>query len=127
MRFQNTLNEEIQDELQNLGQMELGSDQYQKTVEGISKLMDRSIEMKKFDAEMTNKETCQANDLELRVQQLEAEKKDNKIRNGITIAGIVIPTAVTIWGTLKSFKFEESGTVTTIMGRGFINKLLPKK
>lgn len=127
MRFQNTLNEEIQDELQNLGQMELGSDQYQKTVEGISKLMDRSIEMKKFDVEMANKETCQANDLELRVQQLEAEKKDNKIRNGITIAGIVIPTVVTIWGTLKSFKFEESGTVTTIMGRGFINKLLPKK
>ena len=29
--------------------------------------------------------------------------------------------------TLTSLKFEEEGTVTTIVGRGFVNKLLPKK
>ena len=58
---------------------------------------------------------------------MEDERKDRLVRNGITIASIVIPTAVTIWGTLKSFKFEETGTVTTTIGRGFINKLIPKK
>ena len=62
-----------------------------------------------------------------RVQQAEDERKDRKLKNGISVAGIVIPIVVTIWGTLKTLKFEETGTVTTIMGRGFIQKLLPKK
>ena len=61
------------------------------------------------------------------VDKMEEEKKDRLVKNCISIGGIVLPVAVTIWGTLKSLKFEESGTVTTIMGRGFINKLLPKK
>ena len=66
-------------------------------------------------------------DNDFKSQQMEDERKDRLVRNGITIASIVIPTAVTIWGTLKSFKFEETGTVTTTIGRGFINKLIPKK
>ena len=62
-----------------------------------------------------------------RGKQMEEEKKDRWIKNGLAAAGIIIPTLVTIWGTVKSIKFEETGTITTIMGRGFINKLLPKK
>ena len=58
---------------------------------------------------------------------MEDEKKDRLIRNCISAAGIIIPSLLTIWGTFKTFKFEQEGTVTTIMGRGFINKLLPKK
>ena len=61
------------------------------------------------------------------MQLAEDEKRDRRIKNGITIAGIVIPSVITIWGTIKSLNFEKEGTVTTIMGRGFINKLLPKK
>ena len=61
------------------------------------------------------------------MQLAEDEKRDRRIKNGITIAGIVIPSLITIWGTIKSLNFEKEGTVTTIMGRGFINKLLPKK
>ena len=61
------------------------------------------------------------------MQLAEDEKRDRRIKNGITIAGIVIPSIITIWGTIKSLNFEKEGTVTTIMGRGFINKLLPKK
>jgi hypothetical protein len=49
------------------------------------------------------------------------------IQNGITVGSIVVSTVVTIWGTLASFKFEKEGTVTTILGRQFISKLLPKK
>lgn len=124
------LYDELKGEFENLDGMELGSEEYKATVEGIAKLADRLIELKKFDAErddMRHKKLLEEADRKLERARAEEEKKDQLIKNGIAIAGILIPTAVTIWGTFKTFKFEETGTVTTMMGRGFINKLLPKK
>lgn len=127
MNIEHLLNSEIEDEFENLKEMVLGSDEYTATVDGLTKLVDRAIEIDKIHAENDARFDDRESDTELKLQQMEDDRKDRKVRNYISIAGIVIPTAVTIWGTLKSFKFEEEGTVTTIMGRGFIQKLLPKK
>jgi hypothetical protein len=83
--------------------------------------------MEKIETEQRERMMDREVDYELKQQQMEEDRKDRKIKNLLTAAGIVIPTGVTIWGTFKSFKFEQEGTITTIMGRGFINKLLPKK
>ena len=127
MKNETMLHEEIQSEFEELKKIEVGSDKYKTAVDGLTKLMDRAIEIDKLNAGSEERRDARDIDAELKQEQLEADVKDRKVRNAISIAGIIIPTAVTIWGTLKSFKFEESGTVTTIMGRGFINKLLPKK
>ena len=108
--------EEIQAELRTIKGMEVGSEPYKAAVDGVTKLMDRSIEMKKVEIERDDKE-----------RKMKADKIDMIVRNSVAAAGIVLPIIVTIWGTKASFKFEEEGTITTIMGRGFINKLLPKK
>ena len=110
------LQEEIQSEFESLKEMDLGTEDYRSTVDNLTKLVDRQIELKKIEIDDSFKK-----------KQLDEDKKDRFVRNGIAIAGIVIPSIITIWGTLKSLKFEEEGTVTTIMGRGFINKLLPRK
>ena len=110
------LQEEIQTEFESLKEMDLGTEDYRSTVDSLTKLVDRQIELKKIEVDDSFKK-----------KQLDEDKKDRFVRNGIAIAGIVIPSVITIWGTLKSLKFEEEGTVTTIMGRGFINKLLPRK
>lgn len=127
MNIRNVLNDEIQDEFKNLRKMELGSDTYKVTVDGLTKLVDKAIELEKLDADMDEKAESRENEIELKRKQMQIDKKDQIVKNGIAIAGIIVPTVITIWGTLKSFKFEETGTVTTIMGRGFIQKLLPKK
>ena len=127
MTVKSLLRDEIRDEIETLSKMEVGSEGYEKTVNGLTKLIDRSIEMDKLENEQEEKEKNREIETELKTQQLEDEKKDRKVRNAISIAGIIIPTLVTIWGTKASFMFEKEGTVTTIMGRGFINKLLPKK
>ena len=127
MNIEELLNDEIQDELENLGKMELGSDTYKVTVEGLTKLVDKSIELEKVRLEMSDKAENRETELDLKHQQIQNEKRDQIVRNGIAIAGLIVPTIITIWGTLKTLKFEETGTVTTIMGRGFIQKLLPKK
>ena len=127
MKFETLLNEEIQDEFKNLKEMELGTEDYKTTVDGLVKLVDRAIEIDKLNIDAQDKIDSREIEVDLKQQQINDDKQDRKIRNAIAIAGIVIPTIVTVWGTFKSLKFEKEGTVTTIMGRGFIQKLLPNK
>ena len=121
------LHEEIQDGFDALSRMERGTETHKTTVDEIAKLFDKAIEIEKIEVEA--KERAKAREIEesLKRAQMEEDRKDRKLKNGIAIGGIVLPLAVTIWGTFKTLKFEEEGTVTTIMGRGFINKLIPKK
>ncbi len=112
MDVRTSLCREIQDEFKSLKVMTLGTEEYNNTVDGLTKLVAKSIEMDRFDLEKVDKES---------------EKKNRWIEHIIAGVGIVLPVMVTIWGTKASFKFEETGCVTTIMGRGFISKLLPRK
>lgn len=116
MDIEKILNDEIVFELEELKGKTPGTNEYTATVESVTKLIDRAIEMDKLNIEHEDKE-----------KQIERDEKDRLIKDVIAIAGIVIPSLITIWGTFKSLEFEKEGTITTIMGRGFINKLLPKK
>ena len=127
MKVETMLHDEIRNEFEELKKLEVGSDVYRAAVDGISKLLDRAIEYDKLDAECNERSLNRGFEEDYKLQLAEDEKRDRRIKNGITIAGIVIPSVITIWGTIKSLNFEKEGTVTTIMGRGFINKLLPKK
>lgn len=111
MEVRALLNEEIQSEFEGLKEIEIGTETYRTTVDGIAKLMDREIEMRKFDVEK---------------EKTEDERKDRFVKNIIAVAGIAVPTVVTIWGTFKSLKFEETGSITTIAGRNFFNKVFKK-
>lgn len=123
MRNGKMLQDEIENELEELGKIEIGSEQYKVTVEGLTKLIDRSIEIDKINFEMDDKIEDRETDLEMKNKQIEEDKKDRRIRNGISIAGLAIPAIITVWGTLKTLKFEEEGTVTTLAGRAHIQKM----
>ena len=127
MSTRTLLSEEIQNEFGELKKMEVGSDEYKAAVDGLTKLVDRQIEMEKIEAERKDRIDAMENENYYRDAQLAEEKKDRFARNFIGAAGIIIPAALTIWGTKKAIEFEKEGTFTTIMGRGFIQKLLPKK
>ena len=116
MTIKDRLDEELTAELDKLSSTPYGNEEYGKVKDTVSMLFDKKIEMDKNEGEQLIKQ-----------QQLEDEKKDRLVKNIMTAAGIALPLLVTIWGTKVSLKFEEEGTFTTIMGRGFINKLLPKK
>lgn len=127
MSVKNLLREEITDEIGHLSKMEVGSEEYEKTVNGLTKLVDRLNEMEKVEMEKTNSNVeneCKIEEQDLKRQQLEDEKKDRLIRNGLTGVSVIGGLAVTVWGTLKTFKFEETGTITSQAGRQFINKAI---
>lgn len=127
MEIEKLLHDEIVDELGELNTLELGSDKYKVTTEGIVKLMDRAIEMDKLSKELDERQANRNEDLELKYRQIDAEIRDRKIKNVITVVISGVGTIVTIWGTLKTLKFEEVGTVTTMAGRNFINNLFKRK
>jgi hypothetical protein len=127
MNIEHLLYDEIENEFEKLRDKTPGSDEHKAIVDEIVKLMDRAIEMEKVNNDCQDKTEVRENDQAMKKQQMEDEKRDRLIKNTISVAGIVLPLIVTIWGTKVSLKFEEEGTFTTIMGRGFINKLLPKK
>ena len=127
MDIEALLKREIEDEFEVFQNMTLGTEDYKMTIDGLTKLLDRHIELKKVDYDHEEKAKNREYDNQLKIKQMEEDRKDRWIKNGITIASFVIPSLITIWGTKKSFEFEKTGTITTIMGRGFLNKLISKK
>lgn len=121
------LYDEIETEFDRLSQLEPGTEQHKAAADTLAKLVDRAIELDKIESDCKDKEAARESEQLLKEQQLKDEKKDRLVKNIIGAAGVVLPLIVTVWGTKVSLKFEEEGTFTSIMGRGFIQKLLPKK
>lgn len=126
-KLEEMLHEEIESQFDGLEGIEIGSEAYRNAVDGLSKLMDREIEISKLQAEREDKLESRAIETRLKNRQLMDDKTDKIIRNGLTAAGLVVTAGLTVWGTLKTFKFEETGTITSSIGRGFIQRLTPRK
>lgn len=116
MSMETLLQVEIEEKFNNLANMDAGSQEYANAVDSVTKLMDRVIELEKLDSSETQNEN-----------QMKEEHKARLTKNFIDVGSIVLPLLVTIWGAKASFKFEETGTVTTAVGRKFIDKLISKK
>lgn len=123
MNIQSLLINEAIDKIEHLKDMEVDSDQYKAGVDSVVKIVDRLIEMDKFEDERTTR----FREYELQRTQAADEKIHHIISDCLTVIGILVPAGVTIWGALKSWEFEREGVVTSAIGRLFINKLGPKK
>lgn len=122
MTVKNTFIEEIESQFEELGDLELGTEQYEKTVNGIAKLSDQLIELEKLEVEREK----MSDEYAIKTAQMEEDRKDRKVKNWLTGAGIVIPAGVAVWGTVKSIRFEKDGVITTLMGKGWINSMITK-
>ena len=148
MATRDLLREEIDRQLEELKEMEVGTDGYKVAVDSVTKLIDRLTELDKADnqwGELAEEKERQKEELNLKREQLAHEKKvheDEEVFKAkqaveerrkmivnvvLTGLGIIIPTAVTIWGTNRSLKFEETGTYTSLAGRLFATKSISKK
>ena len=123
MKNEVMLNDEIKSELNELGKLEVGTEEYKIAVEGITKLMDRAIEINKINTDAQYKTENMEIENGFKEKQMELDEKDRKVRNILTALGIILPTGVSIWGTLKTLKFEEVGTITTVAGKEHVRKL----
>lgn len=127
MSVKTLLTDEIERRINTLEDVAMGGPEDKESVEGLAKLLDKLNEMEKIELDHQDKVTTRDKELELKQEQMKNEKIDNIVKNCLTATSIVGGFGLTVWGTIKSINFEKDGTITTIMGRGFIQKLLPKK
>lgn len=116
MSIETKLQVEIEDKFDELAELSSSSKEYAAAVDSVTKLMDRAIELEKLESSETHTE-----------KQMKEDRKSRLYKNIIDVGSIVLPLAVTIWGAKASFKFEEEGTITTTIGRKFMDKLISKK
>ena len=124
MSIQRLLREEIESEFKELSKITPGGDEYRVAVDGITKLMDRAIEMEKNEVDRQDRIDARDSENEFKTKQMEDEKRDRFVKNLLTGVGTIGGLVVTIWGAKKAWKFEETGTVASPVGRNFINKLI---
>lgn len=124
MSVKNLLDNEIRNELENLGKEAIGSDNYKANLDGVTKLLDRQIEIEKLENERINKEMDREVDFHVKNIQIKEEKKDRRIKNGITIGTFVGSAALYMVAFIASTNFEREGTFTTEGGRGALRNLL---
>ena len=127
MSIKSLLDEEIRSEIEEISKIEVGSEKHKVSVDAIAKLLDKSIELEKLDAEAQEKYESRIAEQDLKREQIKNDKRDSIVKNVLTGVSVIGGFGLTVWGTCKSLKFEETGVVTSIMGRGFIQRLLPKK
>ena len=110
------LNVEIEEKFDELAKLDPTTKEYSAAVDSATQLMDRAIEIEKLESSETQSE-----------KQMEEDRKSRLVKNCIDVGSVVLPLAVTIWGAKASFKFEETGTITTSVGRKFMDKIISWK
>lgn len=117
MNIETLLDVAIEEEFDKLHSIaDPGCEQGRTAVDGVTKLLDRKIEMEKLEVERSEKE-----------QARKDERTDRIVKNCLTGVSVVGGLALTVWGALMSWKFEETGTITSTPGKKFMGNLFWKK
>lgn len=127
MSVKTLLEKEIESQLTTLDDLNFGTDEYEKAVNGLAKLLDKYNEMEHAEMEYQDKYESREAENDLKLKQMDEDRKDRIVKNCLTAVSAVSGIGLAVWGTLKTLKFEETGTITTMAGRTWINKLFPKK
>ena len=126
MSLKTKLFAEFDSEMEGLSKMDLGSEEHKTTANVVFGLADRIIELEKIEVEKAEKAKERDLDAELRLKQMEDEKRDRWIRNVITIGTFAGSAALMIWGTVGTWRFDTVATSTSTNGRTILNNLYPK-
>ena len=127
MGIKNILWDEIEKEVKELSKMQVGTDQYKVTVDGVARLSDKIIELEKLESENAVKDFenfVRTEEQDLKREQLKSEKRDRAVKNVITVGTAVLSVAVYALAFIASTNFEREGSFTTEGGKNSIRQLL---
>lgn len=131
MKNETLLHEEIKSGFESLNNVKKGSDEYKTIIDAQTKLIDKAIEIDKLNIEHEEFDKKLSMEIDkLRTEhaekenQLKEEKIDRNIKHSLTAISVIGGLVTTWHWSKKTFKFEETGTITTLPGRNFINKAI---
>lgn len=107
--------EDYEDVSNQIKDSDTDSENYVKKLEERDNIRNELLELKKLD-----------HDKQIKMLQTDNDKKSELIKNLIYISSFSINMLVCIGFGIKTFKFDETSTVTSTMGRGVLNNFIPK-
>lgn len=116
MNIEKLLNEEIQSEFEVLRDADPSDEVFEPTVNSVTKLLDRAIEIDKLNIEH-----------EERLHSAKIDKIDRIAKHVISGVSVVGGLAAAIIMGFASMNFEKEGTFTSEAGRSAIRQLLKFK
>ena len=122
-KIETLIDEELRKEFELLEHLNPGSNEYEASINGVSKLLDKSIELKKIEANSNLEKERLYEEIRIKERELDQTKQDQKIKNGLTAVSFIGSIGVLIWGALKSWEFEKEGTVTSSFGKSFMSNI----
>lgn len=125
MSIKTKLIEEFENQLEEVGKMSVGTDEYKTVVDGVTKLADRIIDIEKFESDNRFREDTLLNEIVTKEQQLKDEKHDRFVKNCIAIGVPVASLLTTGLAFVASMNFEKNGHIfSTEGGRSALKRLL---
>jgi hypothetical protein len=62
----------------------------------------------------------------VKMEGIESENRRDKIRNIITVGTFTITSSISVWGLLRTLRFDENATITSTAGRGIVSDVVLK-
>ena len=118
------LTDEFESQMDELRNLEVGSDQYKVAVDGVTKLADRIIEIEKQEVEFEMRDKDREIDEYFKSQQAETDKKDRKNRTVVEMLKIGVPTVAAFAMGIISMKWEKLDTLTSTAGKSSLRDIL---
>ena len=104
---QEKLKVEIGEEIDELKNLDTGSQEYATAVAGLERLYKLDIESTRLKMEAENAEREE----QFKAKQLKSDNFSRNFKTGAEILGVAATTISAIWFAVKGFKFEETGTI----------------
>lgn len=115
-KIKEALWEDYEAKKETLEHLAAGTDEYKVVSAEIDSIRKELIDVGKTEAESDIKKT-----------QIEVDTKRDKTKNAITIGTFTITTGLSVYALIKTFKFDETDSVTSTLGRNILNSFLPKR
>lgn len=90
-------------------------DSYRIAVEDRDKIRNELIKLEQMKNEKENQN-----------EQLKSDSKKDLVRNVLSMVTFGVTTGLSIFTIIKTFKFDQTSTVTSTLGRNALNGVIPK-
>lgn len=125
MSIRNELSTEFSSQLKEVNKMEVGTEEYKIAMDGITKMVDRIIELDKIEAENNFKYESFDKENEFKRIQMRRDFRDKMIKNVIDGTKVIGGFGLTAWAFVASINFEKEGHLfSTEGGRAVLKSVL---
>lgn len=115
--------EEIQSLLIELKRVEIGSKEYESMINAIGKLSGNYTDILKTKGELDLKKLQIESDVVNNQVKTILEKRNNRAKNWIQLALGLSSLGVGSFWAYQTFKFDETGSITSTLGKQFVNSV----